>query len=96
MAKSTAKRSSLFGEAATSAVEAPSPDPVMPEERVPTGRRYPLAKSREGKRVAATYLDEAALQQLKILAVKERTSVQDLLREGLNMVFEKRGLNRIA
>lgn len=61
-----------------------------------SARRYPIAKTREGKRVVSAYVDEEAFIQLKMLAIRERKSVQALLVDGLNAVFEARGLNRIA
>ncbi|BBE74927.1 ribbon-helix-helix domain-containing protein [Oharaeibacter diazotrophicus] len=100
MAK-TAKRSSLFASTESvvpePAVEASAPAPVaVPTEIQPTGRKYPVARSREGKRVAATYLSGEALKQLKLLALKRDTTVQEILRDGLNLVFEREGMSRIA
>ena len=40
--------------------------------------------------------DDAVSIQLKILAAKEKRSVVDLLCEGINLVFEQRGLPPIA
>ena len=59
-------------------------------------RKYPVAKTREGKRVATVYLEPEALRQLKRIGFDEETTVQELLVEGINAVFEKRGLSRIA
>lgn len=40
--------------------------------------------------------DDAVSIQLKILAAQEKRSVLDLLCEGINLVFEQRGLPPIA
>ncbi|KPQ09088.1 MAG: hypothetical protein HLUCCO17_16225 [Saliniramus fredricksonii] len=79
---------------ATSATASPaSPAPAAePEPK----RKYPVAKTREGKRVATVYLEPEALRQLKRIGFDEETTVQELLVEGINAVFEKRGLSRIA
>ena len=91
-----AKRSSLFANRPSPGPLAkptePTPDPAVE----PKGRRYPVAKTREGKRVATVYLEPEALDQLKMLAIKERTTVQALLVEGVNAVFEARSISRIA
>ena len=100
-----AKRSSLFGSPSTSGTSAvPSAaaiEPTQAEAAPPTapeasGRRYPVAKTREGKRVATVYLEREALRQLQKVAFDEETSIQALLVEGINAVFQARGLSRIA
>jgi hypothetical protein len=59
-------------------------------------RKYPVAKTREGKRVATVYLDKEALRQLQRIALDEETTLQALLVEGINAIFAVRGLSRIA
>lgn len=100
------KRASLFGargpelvEDADTAAEAPASSTVGPplqEAEPEPKRKYPVAKTREGKRVATVYLEPEALRQLKRIGFDEETTVQELLVEGINAVFEKRGLSRIA
>ncbi len=90
MTKSTTRRPSLF-----SPKEAPAPAPE-PVPAAPAPRKYPVAKTREGKRVATVYLEPEALRQLKQAAIDEDRTVQELLVEGVNAVFERRGLSRIA
>ena len=102
------KRASLFGARGPKLVEADetvvaAPAPSAPEAApAPQGgepapqRKYPVAKTREGKRVATVYLEPEALRQLKRIGFDEETTVQELLVEGINAVFEKRGLSRIA
>ena len=62
----------------------------------PAGRKYPVARTREGKRVATVYLDKEALRQLQRIAFEEEATLQALLVEGVNAVFAARGLSRIA
>lgn len=90
------KRASLFGKSDPDPVQSIAA-PVAPATVVeePT-RKYPVAKTREGKRVATVYLEPEALRQLKRISFDEERTVQDLLTEGVNAVFEKRGLSRIA
>ena len=59
-------------------------------------RKFPVASTREGKRAATLYLDPEALKQLQFVALDEGASLQSLLIEGVNAVFEKRGKPRIA
>lgn len=100
------KRSSLFGETAPArALAEPeaAPEPARPQappaidpaEAAPT-TKYPKAKTREGKRVATCYLEREAHRQLQKIVFDEETTMQDLLVEGINAVFERRGLSRIA
>lgn len=96
------KRSSLFS-IATETTRDPEPVQVAPVPTQPgaepaetNGRKYPVAKTREGKRVATVYLEKEALRQLQKLAFDEETTLQALLVEGVNSVFATRGLSRIA
>ena len=54
------------------------------------------AASRIGKRAATTYLSPVAWKQLQLIAIEEGTTVEALLREGLNHVFAARSLTRLA
>ncbi|HSH77234.1 MAG TPA: ribbon-helix-helix domain-containing protein [Herpetosiphonaceae bacterium] len=96
------KRSSLFSIAPDTSQEL-TPGPVVPisplapaEAAEAAPRKYPVAKTREGKRVATVYLEKEALRQLQKLAFDEETTLQALLVEGVNSVFAARGLSRIA
>ena len=55
-----------------------------------------LPPSRRGKRVVSAYVDPAVSQQLRLLAVTRRTSVQALIEEALNDLFRKHGQSAIA
>ncbi|MFL5130208.1 MAG: ribbon-helix-helix domain-containing protein [Microvirga sp.] len=93
------KRSSLFGGAVEAKPDLPAPSTPLPEPtQAPEAqvRKYPIAKTREGKRVATVYLDKEALRQLQKLAFDEETTIQALLVEGVNNVFASRSLSRIA
>lgn len=106
------KRASLFGARGPKLVESdetaaataeissgsagPTPTSAGSVAEPEPKRKYPVAKTREGKRVATVYLEPEALRQLKRIGFDEETTVQELLVEGINAVFEKRGLSRIA
>jgi hypothetical protein len=87
------KRSSLSEALLHASGKAPSPKPqaVVAPEMKPS--RVP---SRRGKKTIAGFFDPAASRQLKQLALDEGSNVQDLLREAINDLFEKRGKARIA
>ena len=101
-----AKRASLFSVATVKAepetlepaAAAPAPTPTLVASAEPEaqGRKYPVAKAREGRRAATVYLDKEALRQLQKIAFDEETTIQALLAEGVNSVFAARGLSRIA
>lgn len=57
---------------------------------------YAPAPSRRGRAGLTTYHDPAVLQQLKEIAVSNRTTQQKLVAEGLNYVFGKYGRPKIA
>ena len=97
-----AKRSSLFGTsapakaaAAAPELEAPTSAPAAAAPEAPS-RRYPVAKTLEGKRVVTAYLEREAKRQLEKIAFDEEVTIQELLVEGINAVFQARGLSRIA
>lgn len=49
----------------------------------------------EKKKQIATYLHPAVYEQLRTLAFEERHKMHDYLIEGLNLVFQKRGLKSV-
>jgi hypothetical protein len=88
------KRSSL-SEAlrqASGKPELPKPETHPPTVLTKTG----LIPSRRGKKTIAGFFDPAASRQLKQIALEEGTNIQELLREAINDLFEKRGKSRIA
>jgi len=52
--------------------------------------------SRVGKKVIAGHFDPAVIRQIKMLAVNQDSSIQALLSEALNDLFEKHNLKPIA
>jgi len=53
-------------------------------------------KSREGRQFIAAHLLPEAAKQFKLLAVRQDKTTQDMLIEGINDLFAKHGLSRIA
>jgi len=74
------------------AVPSPSSAPDLPS---PAGTAE-IPPSRTGKKTIAGHFDPAVSRQLRQLALEEDSSVQDLLREAINDLFEKKGKPRLA
>lgn len=55
-----------------------------------------IPPSRRGKVTFAIHVDPAVRAQTKMLAAKRHTTVQALVEEGLNLLFEKYGEKPIA
>jgi hypothetical protein len=55
-----------------------------------------LPPSRQGKKAIAGHFDPAVSRQLRQLALEQDTTVQGLLAEALNDLFEKYGKKPIA
>lgn len=70
--------------------ETPPPPPAKP------GRKGQGAASREGTQFVAAHVPIEAALQLKSLALQQRSSLQVVLTEAINDLFQKHGLNRIA
>lgn len=52
--------------------------------------------SRDGRKLIAGHFDPKVAKQLKLLAVEEDTTVQALLEEALDLLFVKKGRDRVA
>ena len=70
------------------------PDPVPPsspgrESVVQAERRGSVAPSRTGLKTIAGHFDPAVSRQLRSLALERDTSLQELLREAINDLFQK-------
>jgi hypothetical protein len=52
--------------------------------------------SRVGKKVIAGHFDQAVIRQLKMLALNNDSSIQSMLTEALNDLFEKYNMKPIA
>jgi hypothetical protein len=72
------------------------PEPPRPQAVAVPEIKAPRVPSRRGKKTIAGFFDPAASRQLRQLALDEGSNVQDLLREAINDLFEKRGKPRIA
>ena len=54
------------------------------------------APSRRGKKALIGYFDPSVSKQLKLLALEEDSTIQQLLGEALDLLFQARGKPRIA
>jgi hypothetical protein len=75
------------------AVENRPPSAAAPTMAAATRTTQP---SRVGKKVVTVYLDESVWRSVKMMAVKNDTTIDALMRQGLDLVFEKNGVNRGA
>lgn len=72
-------------------------DERFPSPEKPQSSEQPkLPPSRQGKKAIAGHFDPAVSKQLKQLALEQDTTVQDLLAEALNDLFEKYDKKPIA
>jgi hypothetical protein len=58
--------------------------------------KVPLPPSRQGKRQVAFFVDVTTKRQLDRMGLDEGKRIQHLMTEALNMLFQSRGLARIA
>ena len=73
----------------------PRPAPPAPSDREPEPDAH-RAPSRRGRKAVTIYLDTAAHRQLRMLALEQSRSVQNLMTEATNDLFQKLGKARIA
>jgi hypothetical protein len=72
-------------------------EPAKPVSQTnPVATKSGTIPSRRGKKTIAGFFDPAASRQLRQIALEEGTNVQELLREAINDLFEKRSKSRIA
>ena len=71
-------------------------EPPRPQAVATAEAKATRTPSRRGKKTIAGFFDPAASHQLRQIALDEGSNVQDLLREAINDLFEKRGKLRIA
>ena len=86
------KRTSLSEVLGPRAEEISTPHPVSAN----AAGNAPRGGKRPGVKQQTAYLPEAVYEQLRRLAFEERRKMHDYLMEGLDLVFEKRGLPAIA
>lgn len=94
-----AKRPSLTS-MVKAAAGAPTPagEEARPAKTKATTKRsaQPAAKSREGRVVLGSYQTTETVKQTKLLAIENDTTMQALLAEALNLLFQKYGKPTIA
>jgi hypothetical protein len=87
-AKKTTKLGNALNKATSESKKVVELEPEQSKDSVPP--------SRQGKRTIAAHFDPAVAIQLKRLAAENETTVQALLGEALNLLFEKYGEKPIA
>ncbi len=85
-----AKAAPLFGDPRPTA---PEPADELTAQPVKGSTR---PSYREGKKAFSTWLNEAAIRQLKAVAAEEGVTVQDLMVTMVNREFARRGKPEIA
>lgn len=78
------------GRSASGQLQSPAPPPPVDTES-PHYR-----PSRSKKKAVIGYFDPAVSKQIKQLALDEDTTMEALIGEGLDFLFEQRGLPQIA
>jgi len=73
----------LAGEGGIAVETTPKPNPMVPP-------------SRQGKKMISGHFDKDVHRQLKMLALEKDTSIQNLLSEALNALFERNNKPPIA
>lgn len=53
-------------------------------------------RSRQGKKIVSGHFEKAVHRQLKIICLETDATIQDLLADSLNLLFEKHGKAPIA
>jgi hypothetical protein len=69
--------------------------PADPPAVIVNGKGNPVQPSRIGRVLIAGHFHQAVQAELKILAIRERTTLGKLLHEAINGLLEKRGLPTI-
>jgi hypothetical protein len=73
--------------------------PVAASQPAPAQEITPQAKpqpSRAGKKVVTVYLPESVWRELKVLAAKTDSTIDGLMRRGLDHIFAEHKINRGA
>lgn len=79
--------------------QADAPDPQQVNVYTPQQahtKTSTRAKARNGKKAISGFYDPAVSKQLRVLGIEEDKTVQALLGEALNLLFEKYGKDAIA
>jgi len=91
------KRKSSLADALQEATGRKTPE-APPSTTVKNSPALPveIPPSRAGKKTIAGHFDPAVSRQLRRVALEEDSSVQELLREAINDLFEKKHKPRLA
>jgi hypothetical protein len=93
-------RPSLFGTIGKAPSAADHPEPATIEKgprKAPAPRAAIRGRQdRQDKRQIAGFFSAECAKQLRVLAAEQDTTVQDLIREGLNLMFSAHGKPPIA
>ena len=85
------KKAGVLGDAmrkvTAAPITAPAPEAVHDDHRPP---------SRHGRKSITVYLDAAAHRQLRLLALEQDSSAQQMVADAINDLFQKHGKPRIA
>lgn len=93
------KPKNKFAAALKPHVEAPEAPVSHPAEATAAAERPPsqsVRPSRKNTKHVGGYFDPAVSKQLRVIAAEEDTSVQALIAEGLDLVFQSRRKPTIA
>ena len=90
-----AKTQSLSA-ALSAASKKPTIVPTVAKPQEPKAPAPQIKPSRVGKKRVTGYFDPAVSRQLKQMALDQDSSIQDLMREALNDLFEKHKQKPIA
>jgi len=74
----------------------PEPTPVATSDAPGPAQANVVPPSRQGKKIISGYFDPAVAKQLKQLALDQDATVQALLTEALNDLFQKHGKPSLA
>jgi hypothetical protein len=75
---------------------APAASDLVPPQRETPRARTPVPPSREGKKPVTGFFEPAVSRQLKRLGLDRDCTLQELLQEAINDLFQKHELPPIA
>jgi len=90
------QRKSIAGAIRLAAQGDPATAPVLAPEKATSGPKIYHAASRAGKKMVAAPVDPAAHRQLKILAAETGITTEELIRQGIRLMFAEHGKPPIA
>jgi len=101
MSRSSSLQAVLDQQARTAPAPPPAPrEPRAPRKQAAVAEDAGPAKfhrpSRDGRKLVAGHFDPKVAKQLKLLAVEGDTTVQALLEEALDLLFVKKGRDRVS